>query len=527
MLPLADYEPPDELDRQIFDRLVPQDHYLRRVLAVVDFERCRDRLASCYSVDQGRPAKEPTLLLKLEFLQYHYNLSDREVVEQARYNMAFRCFLGLSLKSSLPHHTLLTVFRERLGVEKHQAVFDDLVAQARERGLVKDRLRLKDATHMIANIAIPSAIGLVAEARQRLLAAVSPYASERVRQEEAHAAIIHTTTEDLAGAERLLQRVTHLRCILTWVDDLVAAGPPAQGSTGNWQALLQAIALARKVVTDREQPDPKDRLVSLQDPDARWGNHHGLYQGYQLDVLQDADSGLVTAINVLPANGDEARDATTLIEREQQAHGNGVDALSIDGIGFNGPLLREWTDPEGLNLEVIVPPPKVEPTTNYFTADQFTLNEAGDELTCPAGQTTRQRERNRHDTGWLFRFARRACAACPLQKQCLEKLPHQRGRTVTTNDYAAEYRAARAKVETEIYQETRRQHWRIERTLGEMVRWHHARHARYRGQSKSLVQGLLTGLVVNAKRLVKLLAGLGGTAAGTVRADLAGAGTQG
>ncbi len=360
-----------------------------------------------------------------------------------------------------------------------------------------------------------------------MLTAVRPYAPERVVKEEAHAAIIHTTTADLAGAERLLQRVTHLRSILTWVNDLVAAGPPAQTSVPDWEVLLEALGLARKVLTDREQPDPEDRLVSLQDPDARWGDHHGLYRGYKLDIAEDADSGLITAVNVLPANGDEARDATTLINREETAHGNAVEALSIDGIGFIGPLLREWTDPQGLNLEVIVPPPQVQEPTGYFTVDQFTLNEAGDELTCPAGKTTRQRQRNRHDTGWLFRFPRPVCAACPLQKQCLKELPQQKGRTVTTNDYAAEYRAARAKAQTAAYEETRRQHWRIKRTLGEMARWHDARHARYRGQAKSLVQALLTGLVVNAKRLLKLVAGVGQAAGGTVRAELARGESQG
>ena len=511
MLQAADYQPADESDREIFDTLVPSNHYLRAVLAVVDFERCREGLLSCYSPDQGRPAIEPTLLLKLEFLQYHYNLSDREVIEQSRYNMAFRYFLGLSLKSSLPHHTLLTVFRNRLGVERHQRVFDALVGQARERGLVKDRLRLKDATHMIANIAIPSAVALVAEARQRLLAAVGPYAPQRVRDEEARAEVIQTTTEGLSGAERLLQRVTHLRSILTWIDPLVAAGPPVAHDVSQWQTLVEALAVAHKVVQDREQPDPKDRLVSVHDTDARWGNHHGLYVGYKLDVAQDADSGLITAVNVIPANGDGARDATTLIQREERAHGNQVQALSIDGIGFVGPLLREWTDPKGLNLEVTVPPPPVQ-APSYFTPEQFTLNEAGDELTCPAGQTTKQRKRNRENTGWLFRFARRTCAACPLQKQCLKQLPQHKGRTVTSNDYAAEYEAARAKVETPSYQETRRQHWGIERTLGEMTRWHQARHARYRGQPKLLIQGLLTSVVINAKRLVRLLVGVGGSA---------------
>jgi hypothetical protein len=42
--------------------------------------------------------------------------------------------------------------------------FDDLVAQAREHGLIKDRLRLNDATHIPANIAIPSTLTLAAQA---------------------------------------------------------------------------------------------------------------------------------------------------------------------------------------------------------------------------------------------------------------------------------------------------------------------------------------------------------------------------
>ena len=30
--------------------------------------------------------------------------------------------------------------------------------------------------------------------------------------------------------------------------------------------------------------------------------------------------------------------------------------MSIDGIGFNGPVLRKLQDPQGLNLDVVVPP---------------------------------------------------------------------------------------------------------------------------------------------------------------------------
>ena len=95
MLGAIQYLPPTELDERIFAATVPADHYLRRVGRAVDFARCRDGLAAVYCRYQGRPAVEPLLLLKLEFLEYHYNLSDRQVVEQAQYNMAFRWFLGL------------------------------------------------------------------------------------------------------------------------------------------------------------------------------------------------------------------------------------------------------------------------------------------------------------------------------------------------------------------------------------------------------------------------------------------------
>ena len=93
------YIPLNELDREIFDIIVPADHYLRRVRDVVDFERFRPILLSCYDPDMGRPPIEPILLLKLEFLQFEYGFSDREVIKQSQVNMAFRLFLDLSLHS--------------------------------------------------------------------------------------------------------------------------------------------------------------------------------------------------------------------------------------------------------------------------------------------------------------------------------------------------------------------------------------------------------------------------------------------
>jgi transposase len=503
MLRPLQYLPPSELDQRIFGATVPQDHYLRRVLRAVDFERCRPLLAPAYDPDRGRPACEPVLLLKLEFLQYHYNLSDRQVLDQAHYNMAFRLFLHLGLDSDLPDPSLLSHFRRRLGPDQHQKLFDEVVRQAREKGLVKDRLRLKDATHVVANIALPSTIVLVAQTRQRLLAALRPWAAARVATEEQQAEAIRAATADLSGEERLLQRVAHLRALTAWAEQVPADAAFAAATPTERRPLEEAVQLAHKVLADRDDPDGPDHLRSVHDPEARTAKHGDYFTGYLLDVAMDADSQIVTALNVLPGHGPEALDTVTLLAQEEQAHGNDVQAVSMDGAGFHGAALRALTGPGGPQVEVYAPPKEVPPT-GFFTPEQFTLDATGETLTCPGGQTTSKKRRSYRDCGWAFRFARAACAACPLQRQCVPRLPQTTGRVVLKNHHEAEYQAARAKAQTAAYQAVRREHPAIERKLGEMVRWHRGRWARYRGQSRVLLQGLLTGLVVNVKRLVSL-----------------------
>jgi len=501
------YTPPTALDLLIFEKLVSPNHYLRQVKAVIDFERYRSELASCYSPAEGRPTDDPVLMVKLEFLQFHYALSDREVIAEAQVNVAFRFLLDLSIESTLPHPSSLSVFRQRLGAEKHEALFQALLGHAREQGLVKDRLRLKDATHVIANIAIPSTLRLVAETRERLLEAARPFAPEYVAQAEAQAARVRTITADLSDAKRLLQRVNHLRQIVSWAETLpIRPEPPAAEAGRAPQALTEALQLAHKVLADREQVEPHDQVLSAHDPDARRGKHGAYFEGYLLDIAMDAESELITAVNVLPGNGDEAADARVLITQEEQAQGNDVQALSIDGIGFRGRRLREWTDPTDLNLEVFVPPAPLPESRGYYTADDFSLDATGEQVTCPGGVATSRRYRTHGDTGWQYQFEHKTCAGCPLLAKCMARLPKQTGRTVVKNDYAAEYAAAREKALTPEYAEVRRQHPRIERKLGEVVRHHGMRVARYRGRARVKIQAFLTAFVVNIKRLVTLAA---------------------
>src|SRR5580765_8261879 len=88
-----------EAERAMYERLVPEDHLLRRLLQAVDFESFRPVLTAAYCPDQGRPALDPVLMLKLEVLARQYKLSDREVMAGARFHIGYRLFLGLSLES--------------------------------------------------------------------------------------------------------------------------------------------------------------------------------------------------------------------------------------------------------------------------------------------------------------------------------------------------------------------------------------------------------------------------------------------
>ena len=136
----------------IYEELIPSDHLLRRLSAAVDFSFVTGLVSDCYCPDNGRPSWDPWVLFKVVFLQFLYNLSDRQVEEQVNLHLACKWFVGLQPDETGPDHTALTRFRARLGPEKFQQIFNEIVQQARRAGLVHDRLRILDATHLAAKV---------------------------------------------------------------------------------------------------------------------------------------------------------------------------------------------------------------------------------------------------------------------------------------------------------------------------------------------------------------------------------------
>ena len=395
-------------DEAVYRLVVPENHYLRTARDHIRWDDFRPLLEDYYSELQGRPAECPVFMMKLEFLRYQHNLSDREVIARVRTDLAFRLFLDLPLGGRLPDPSSLCRFRGRLGVNGFRKVFDEVVRQAREAGIVKDRLRIKDATHVIGNMQVPTALALVAQTRDKLLTAAEPFDPVLVEGERVNLELLRETSQALPPAERLVTRVAQLREMLIWVDALT---PPENAETNRrWLTLLAQRDLAHKILEEQTNPNTVNRTLSTTDPDARCGKHGQFFNGYLVDILVDPDSEIITQVNVISAAGDEAADAVELIELEEAAHGNDISALSIDGVGFNGPVLRELQDPEGLNVDTYVPAP-LPPESKLFTPQDFQEDPEQGVVVCPAGQTSKTTFRDNQKETTKYVFAADVCRA--------------------------------------------------------------------------------------------------------------------
>ena len=66
MLKAEYYSAPTDIDRLVFEKLIPADHYLRRLKAAIDFEPLRALVADCYAAGMGAPAEDPVRMLQTE-----------------------------------------------------------------------------------------------------------------------------------------------------------------------------------------------------------------------------------------------------------------------------------------------------------------------------------------------------------------------------------------------------------------------------------------------------------------------------
>jgi transposase len=97
-----------DLDRPVLisvESYVPKDHFYRHLHRVLDLSFVRDLVAERYAVG-GRPSIDPEVFFRLQLLMFFSGIrSERQLLEQASYNLAMRWYAGYNMDEPLPDHS--------------------------------------------------------------------------------------------------------------------------------------------------------------------------------------------------------------------------------------------------------------------------------------------------------------------------------------------------------------------------------------------------------------------------------------
>ena len=77
---------------KIYDLVIPENNFLRKINELVDFSFVYEELKDKYCFDNGRNAIDPIRMFKYLLLKSIYDLSDVDIVERSKYDMAFKYF---------------------------------------------------------------------------------------------------------------------------------------------------------------------------------------------------------------------------------------------------------------------------------------------------------------------------------------------------------------------------------------------------------------------------------------------------
>jgi transposase len=95
---------------------VPADHPLRAIAGLVNEAlKGLNGLFNTMYVDCGRPSIAPEKLLRAMLIQVLFSVrSERQLMEQIRYNLLYRWFIGLAIDDEVWDHSVFSKNRERL-----------------------------------------------------------------------------------------------------------------------------------------------------------------------------------------------------------------------------------------------------------------------------------------------------------------------------------------------------------------------------------------------------------------------------
>jgi transposase len=441
-----------ELEIVMIESLVPEDHLLRKIQKYIDFSFINSMCREFYSADIGRPAIEPEILFKMLFIGYLYGIrSERRLVEEVKVNIAYRWFLEYKLTDKIPDASVIWQNRRRRykNTDIPQRIFDNIVWQAIEKGLVEGKILYTDSTHLKAN----------ANKNKYTKAYVSQ--STKGYMEELDKAIDK-------------DRMEHEKKPLNKKDD-----------------------------DDNNNPPPaKEIKQSTTDPQSGFMHRDGKPKGFfYLDHRTvDGKANIITDVYVTPGNINDVEPYIDRLKTQISKFGFETEYVGLDA-GYNTNTICR--DISKMGIKAAMGYRRGCQQKGKYSKHKFRYIPEWDVYICP--ERCYLVYRTTSSMGYREYLAKQdRCSACPRREQCLaEKQKYKVLRRHVWEDYRDEmYFFTKTDIGKEIYA---RRKETIERSFADAKELHGLRYCRMRGLNRVTEQCLLTAAVQNMKKMALLL----------------------
>ncbi len=423
--------------------LVPEDHILKRVDAILDLSWLHDEVRGRYCQDNGRPSIDPESALRLMLAGFFQGIvHDRKLMREAQVNLAIRWFAGYRLDEALPERSSLTRIRQRWGAPLFRRVFERTVAQCVEAGLVSTETVHLDATLIRADVSWDS------------------LTTRHVEQ------VMDANREDTKESDE--------------------DGPPA-GGRGHPR-------------TKKDKP----KKYSPTDPDATMATsckQYHLEPTYKQHTAVEDQSGIIVDVALTTGETNEGKQLLEQVEGIEATTGTHVDSVTCDAAYAHS---TNYAALEERHTDAIIPPPKTPRRKRQrIPMRRFKYDEDRDRVTCPAGNPLERKSRNSAGNGYYYRARSCDCKTCPLRERCIA--PSAQVRTIVIIDGFTALLRARRRKEKGWDPQTRekyiRHRWHVEGVHGRAKTQHGLARAVRRGLDNVATQVYLTATVMNLKKL--------------------------
>ncbi|EHQ26446.1 IS1182 family transposase [Mucilaginibacter paludis] len=467
----------------LYDLIVPKDNLLRKINDLIDFTFIYEELVNKYCMTNGRTAESPVRMFKYLLLKTIYTVSDVDVVERSQYDMSFKYFLELSPEDGVIDPSSLTKFR-KLRLKDNDLLnllIGKTVAIAIEKGIIRSKSIIVDATHSLSRSNPYSALEVLRERSKLLRKAV--YAID----EDMKAGMPEKNTTD-----ELEKELAYCSALEKYIE--------ADQPLCHIPAVKEKLNLLKETVADTQE-----HYTLSKDRDAKTGHKStdSSFFGYKTHLAM-TEERIITAAVVTSGEKGDGPELPRLLEISQQ---NGIDVDMIIGdAAYSGKENLELTGELGVKVVA-----KLNPSiTQGFRKDQdkFDYNKDAGMFVCPAGHLAIRKARtgrknigeNQLDT---YYFDIEKCKRCPLRENCYK--PGAKTKTYSVSIKSGTHLQQIAFQQTAEYKEKIKHRYKIEAKNSELKNVHGYDRAIAYGIQNMQMQGALAIFTVNLKRIIKLI----------------------